>query len=381
MKKIVKIVISLTVLISNSFSDHLKITLEDLIALVVTDKNINVLYDKDINKDLTIFVSSHFDSNLYSSMLDTVLDKNGYRLTKKKNFYYVEKDRYSSVSKRHYTHKLNHISYEDIQKYIDFSKIDTTYLEAQNTLVFNSIPDDYEDLIEVIALLDQPIKQTKLKIVMFEINRDRLKELGTQSGLKLPGIKTGAITSFINILTYPFSITSDDSITNRTFNTTFRFLESSEYVKVITSPIVTISNNKNTTFDVIQQLRFNTSKVTIDNDQQKTFEQSEYKDVGLKVKVKPFFYSEQKIKLDLNIESSNVTSNVDYPLVSKTLLTQNLDLVRNKITFISGLKKQFVSKNTYGFPILKDIPFIKHFFSFTSESTHSSDLVIALEVL
>ena len=112
---------------------------------------------------------------------------------------------------------------------------------------------------------------------------------------------------------------------------------------------------------------------------------TEFRDVGVELRVTPHLTREGLIHLTLNPKFSTITGSVNIvsgadtipqPVVA-TRETITTALIKDKETVvIGGLKKQDKIQETSKIPLLGDLPLLGALFRFEGESTTNSELVV-----
>lgn len=122
-------------------------------------------------------------------------------------------------------------------------------------------------------------------------------------------------------------------------------------------------NNTSVYFSNVRNIPFRTSIRQVQDSQSSTQENFEYKDVGLKLTLKPriideFVYTDIHFVYENLINTDNLT-----PTTTKKELKSNYKLKKGDILVLSGINEQIENTNRTGIPILKDIWLLKYLFS------------------
>ena len=108
----------------------------------------------------------------------------------------------------------------------------------------------------------------------------------------------------------------------------------------------------------------------------------EYKDVGLKVTLKPIILRDH-IDFDLHLILEDLLSNQNTltPTTSKKELKSSYSLKRGDILVLSGINKNTNQKQRNGIPILKDIFLLKYLFSVEQDQEINSVVTLTIQVI
>jgi type II secretion system protein D len=154
--------------------------------------------------------------------------------------------------------------------------------------------------------------------------------------------------------------------------------------EVIASPHILISDNREASFQVGQQIPIPTSEtnVTGTTNIQRTFQ---YKDIGIILKVKPQINESGLVSLEITQEVSSsatpieeISTGTANPVINKIEATTYLVAKDKQTIIIGGLIREDTNKARIGIPLLMDIPILGYLFGKTTTSTDRVELVILL---
>jgi len=369
-------------------TDFINIKLNSFVEMVSKTNNINIAIDEDIDKNISFYVSNDLDKKVYFEVLKSLLKNQNFYLHKYKNFYVVKKmkdpkEDIGPVEKYYFTVKLKYINYDDIKNFLKVYEKDVTYeyIESSKLLLINASKDKFESIKSIIDTVDKLPHQLKLKVTILETNLSNIKKYGAENQFKLT---TDSDTGFFfNLLAFPFSITSDVGNTQTSkFYTFLRFIDENSLSDFISSPVLTLSDNKQVSFDVITNIPFSKGSTTIDEDNTKTTESIEYKDVGLKIELTPKIYNDNLVYIDLALEVSNVLQTTDnLPTTSKKYIKQSFYINTDSIFTLTGINQTEINNYTSSVPLLSDIPILGYLFKYEDKDINNTNLTILFELL
>lgn len=384
MKKLFLIVFVAVNLIA---SDFINVPLNEYIATVSRVNNINIVLDENIDHKITVYVSKHLNKKNYFDVLETLLQNKNMYLEKNDNYYMIKKvikedEKNTPPEKLYYQIKLNYIDFKDIENFLKVyeKNINYQFIDSSKVLLVKATKKDFESIKKVISMVDNLPKQLKLKVTIVDTNLDKLKEFGIEHQTELNNEDTNF---FYNLIAYPFTISNNiPNTTNNRFYTFLKLMNNSGNSKLISSPILTLSDNKSVSFDVATNIPYKTGETTLNDDTAKTTSSIQYKDVGLKIKAVPRIYNENIVYLDLELEVSNIISSTDnIPIVSKKYIKQSFYLKSNNIFVLTGINQSETKENTSGIPYLMDIPVLGWLFKYDTKNDTSNNLSIFFEII
>lgn len=389
-----KLILILTLLISLN-AESIKLSLVDFIDLFKVKSNITfILNDKLKDENIYIIYQKKLD-DLNINDFEKILKSKSLKLLKFKNYYYIDyiNEKYDNFVKLR-SIKLKNNSYKYVKKIIDLYNSNqpsankdniknevkiVDYIETTNTIIFLCKDEDYFFLKNEISKNDEVLKTATLKITISETN---------YSDLISKGIKYKSLTKIIdsvNLKTYLnlFSASNESSLinSNKSFYSFIDFLSEKNITKIKASPFLTIKNNVNTTFSIVENIPYLTKSEKIESTNKTESNSYTYKDVGLKIDIKPLILN-NKIDFDLNISIEDIIDNNSLtPKTTKKTLNGSYTLHKNQILVLSGINKNTEYDTRVGIPLLKDIPVLKYLFSAKTKNNLKTTLLITIEYL
>lgn len=373
MKILTKILILFCLVSSNLISaDLIEIPLKDFIIQVAKDSDHTFLIDKKIDDTLTLTVSNKIRKGDYLDALQMVLEGKNLEIVKEGNIYHIQD------IKKYRTVKLNFAKYDDVKDL--FSGYDATikYIKSSNSLLIFSSLNEYQKILYLLRTVDILPNQRKLKITIINTNLNNIKERGFQNDFKL----TTNDNFYFNLLAYPFTVTNQLPAGSKTsFYSFIKFLNQEGYTNLLSSPTLTILDDKETLFQVVNNIPYKTSTTQNLTATTTSTTNYDYKDVGLNIKVTPKILPSNQIYLDLDLSFENIISQTDTPSISKKRIKQNLILQQGEILVLTGINQEEENFQNGGIPLLKDIPYIGWLFKYETKDTNSFNLTVLLEVV
>lgn len=347
MKKILLLVLTLSTLtLATSVNDSL--TLKNYIKLFSNLLDINVLVPKDLeDKEISFYLNKDFEQiEKDIGFLSDVLQANNMMLAKKENYYIVvEKNELA----QNCTYQINNSSFKDIENYFKFQKLKYSLFKDSNLVYFKTMK--YCSFhTKKLKLIDRALLNKKLTISLFQndITKNKEKEIKID-------------TKYLQILN-PFTITADTKFmyNNSSYESFLKYVDKNSDIDIKSSPTFQIFNNKEIAFQSFQEIPYTKITTELDKDNSnKTTESTEFKNVGIDVKIKPRFLKDGSILCDMKLSFSNF---IDFdkkgvPTTYTNDVTTSFILKDKEMIVLSGLNQES-NKNVLSYPLLSKIPIV-----------------------
>lgn len=379
-KKILTICCLWLILLNSLKAENLEMNLADFATFASQTNKINILLDDSLKDENIIFIISDENSFLLEAF-EKAVNLKGLELVKNDKFYYVRKRDIYVEQVKYRPIKLNFVNYDDIKNFLQvYHDIKYEFISTSKTLLIASKEDEFNSIIEMIKTIDILPKSLKLKVTILDTNLDKLKELGADTTeLNLQN----STNFFFNLVSYPFSVNNEVSSSDKDkFYSFIKMINQKGVSEFVSNPVLTLSDEKEVQFDVVNNLPFKTGSSTIQSANYSISESYEYKDIGLQIKVKPHIYSDNNVYLDLELNVSNVLSTTDnLPNTSKKFVKQSFHLTTNKLLVLTGLNKKEIVSNFNEVPFLADIPALGWLFKYESKNESNNNLSIVFELI
>jgi len=377
MKNFILILVFISSLFSSEFVD---IELKDYVSIVAKNNNISIIIDDSIDKKFNIYLSSKINSKDYLLILNTILIQNNLQLKYLKNHFYITtKDKKSSSLNSIYSYNFKYLTEEEINNILSFYKYEFKYIKNIKTAFIDCTNKQFFKLKSIFNKYDKVPFQKKLKITIIDTNLTKLKEYGLENTLNV--VSDSQTSLFFNLLAFPFTAENTLNKSNKTsFTSYIKFMNSQNLSNILSSPTVTIFDNKKTTFEVVKNIPYKSGTTTTDGDNTRITESIEYKDIGLKLDVLPIINNNHAF-LDLSLTIENILDSSNTPVTSKKFLKQYVSLNKGDIFILNGINQTESYNDDFKTPFLSDIPYIGWLFKSEIEDIKSSNLTILIELI
>ncbi|MGB7402130.1 MAG: hypothetical protein WA916_06095 [Arcobacter sp.] len=363
--------------LSINASEFVDITLKDYVKIIAKQRDISIIIDNSIDKKFSLFISSKVDKKMYFDILETILRNNDLKLQIRKNHFYIT-SLTNGVNTVH-KYKFNYINDEDIKELMSLYTYKSKYIKNLKTLFVESTSKQFKKLESIFKNIDMLPKQLKLKVTILDTNIAKAKEYGINNELNIKSNKNESF--FFNLLAFPFTVSNTVTSTQSTNLTSFiKFMNSNNLTEILSSPTITIFDNKTSLFEVVKNIPYKLGETILDNDITKTTSSYNYKDVGLKIEVLPTI-NDNDVFLDIDLTSENILDTSETPSIAKRHIKQYVSLKKNEIFVLTGINQKETFKENKETPFLSKMWGLGWLFKNKNEDIKTSNLTILLEVI
>lgn len=305
--------------------------------------------------------------------LRTVLIGGGYTYRKIEDFYLVglpdpKSNTFSKLSEVEVV-SLKHTNAQEVFKVLP-SFLDP-YVKGDpkdNIITISAPPQQTERIKELINKVDKPQKKVKVKVVVTEVNSEKVKELGTNL---LEHKENTAASKSISYNTNDNLLVIEDEYYGKLL-TELNVLQEEQKAEIRANPRLLVSDKEKAELFVgDRQVLVLTSE---NNDFSSRVEKIE---VGVGLQVVADIISENEINLKLAPKVSRFVDEERPDLVVKrNSVSTTLQLKSGQTVMLAGMTLEDDSNYNKGIPILKDIPLVRWLFSTNTTRKNKRELLI-----
>ena len=378
-----RILLIITLMFNFSYANYdefSSMNIREFADLVSYNDHVNIIVSDEIEIDTSIFIYK-YEANLIKAF-EISLNVSGYDLKKKYGFYFVQKKKKNEVVTKEtfefHTYQLRSHIYPDIQKFLE--NINHNYISNSNRIVFKITKDKYNIIKRILDNIDKPLTDYNFKISVFQFDKSNFDS----SGIDLSIVSQFSLFDtnfFFDLLSNSNSNAANnfDGNTN-SFYSVFKFLRKKGFINIDIETIVYALDNKESYFQDVQQVPVLEKSQNIQNSNVEISNNYTYKDVGLSVKIKPNYITDNKVLLDLNFELSNVMTNNDYlPTFNKKEIKNFIKLEKGSSILLGGFNKFTKDNNSNSVPGLSSIPILGYLFKNSEINNDISKSYILIE--
>ncbi len=277
----------------------------------------------------------------------------------------------------------------------DSGEISITSDEATNSLLIFAPPETLPTLEEIISRLDVPRLQVYVEAMLMEITLTKSLDLGIN--WRVAGEDDGRISTGGFPGTSPFNATTATAAGQNaafgivggeiefggqqyfSFGAFIRATQQDQDVDILANPQIMMLNNVSSSINVTTNTPVSTRTVT--NNNGVTTTETEFKDIGIKLTIKPQISGEDSIRLEIQQESSNiVTSGATSAQTAITTFKRELSTTvvtrDNEIVVLGGLINETRRNSANSVPGFRDLPLIGGLFASSSDTTDKTNLLL-----
>lgn len=392
-------------LISSVSAESFKysVSLREFAQKVATDNKVNILIQESVDDEQVTFFIGDKDSTVYLPAFKKMLYLKRLDLKKdKSDFYYIEpipekkdepkkedtpKDVFHSVT-------LKNPVFPDVENLLKMHDKDVrySYISSTNTVAFFCKPQYSADLLKSISALDVPYNQIQFKITVLETSLNEIKDRGANLSAYMQSIsKTDSdgksinqsYNYFLNLITMPYSATTNVLENSKSgFYGVLKYLNQNGFTEIKNSPVVTARSQTEASFSSGQNIPYLINTSTYSQASTTSANSYSYKDVGLKIIIKPIIIGES-VNFDLTLTLEDLLSGTDTktPTTSKKELKSTYLLKKGELLVLSGINKETQLDSSFGVPVLQNVWLLGELFKYESKTKTNSIVTITIEVL
>jgi general secretion pathway protein D len=272
--------------------------------------------------------------------------------------------------------------------------------EINNSLIVLSTPADYAFIEETIKKIDTAPRQVVIESLLVRVdltdNLDFGMQWTIQNDVTIKGFKpfnndiniSGPLTLKTPITNPTFTFTALDAVGN--VKLLLQSLATQGKAKILASPHILVSDNREARIQVGQQIPLATSTTTQPLTTTTTTVATvaststiQYKDIGIILTVKPQINDSGLVSLQLTQEVSSQGADVNiagqaFASINKTEATTELVALDGETIIIGGLIREDNTRARSGIPFLSRIPVLGYLFGSTNDDTTRAELIILL---
>ena len=257
--------------------------------------------------------------------------------------------------------------------------------DRKNIVIVIGSPSVYKNILQLLQNLDKPARQVLIEATIAELTlTDDLKygvEWFIKNSISGGPFTLGTMGSFGvgTIAGLSFTFLSETA----KFQALISALASANKANILSTPRLTVLDNKEATIQVGQDVPTVTGEVTAPDisaapTTPSVLRSIQYRNTGIILTVRPTINTEGLLTLDISQEVS--TPGADGAGGSPIFLTRKINtsvvVAHGQTVALGGLMQENYSTSDQKVPLLGDIPFIGHLFKYTSKKKEKTELLI-----
>lgn len=279
---------------------------------------------------------------------------------------------------------------------------------ASNSLIVTAPDSIFNNLQNVIGMLDRRRAQVHIEALIVELSAERAAEFGIQwqdlSGLASSSLRVFGGSNFAsgsqNIITASRNIGSvgkglNFGVANGTINVPglgtvtnlgllANFLESEVHANILSAPSIMTLDNEEARIVIGQNLPFVTGSyaTSTSNASVTPFQTYERRDVGLTLKVRPKITEGGVVHIQIYQEVSSVQASsagsTAGPVTNKRALESSILVDDGRLIVLGGLIEDSMGFDEDKVPLLGDLPVVRNLFRSESRTRKKTNLMVFL---
>jgi general secretion pathway protein D len=275
---------------------------------------------------------------------------------------------------------------------------------ANNALIVDASPQDFEHLRTLVEQLDQIPQQVLVEVVIVEVSADHALDLGVQlssidqpkdgsttfigrsrpgeSDVVLDAIQKGVYPQGLAVGVAHGAYTALDGTVLPNIPLVIQALARNRDVKILSNIPLLAQNNTEASVNVVQNIPILRSTIEGGSGTARdTIQNIDRLDVGIKLKLTPHVNPNNEVTLQLNpsieaIIDEGSAETQFTPTIAKREVSTTITVSNENTVIISGLIREDLVKDVYKVPFLGDLPLIGFLFRSKSERTNRTNLLI-----
>lgn len=348
----------------------------DFVRFVSNTSKTNIIVDENVNSRFSIVLPKNYENNVSLDLFFSVLSKHNLEPVYVGNTLYVKK---LSDGRKFYSVDLFFELPESIIKALSSNYPDIKFSSIQKSIAFKCDTRQFNEIKQLVEVLDRPRPQRKLKVIMISYNDSDLKEYGSKISAQHSGTSSFGLTSIINSLVLGNTLTFSDSRMN--LSIAFSALDSSGVAKLHLDNIVSVFDGKDSSIRSTKTIPYLSQQNNVDGNLNVSTNRYDYKDVGTMIDLTNVTVTDDSLYFQSTFKYEQILNDSITPSTSKREVVNYLRIPSGQSVLISGIKSDDSSRNYTKIPILGDIPYLGSLFRFETKNQKNETFAIYLENL
>nr|WP_315766702.1 MULTISPECIES: type II secretion system secretin GspD [unclassified Bradyrhizobium] len=254
--------------------------------------------------------------------------------------------------------------------------------EAKNAILIEATQADYRRVLQVIGQLDQMANQVLIEATIAEVTLNDELQFGVEWYLQHKKSSETFSTAASGIVSSVFPGFSY-AIAAGNVAATLSALNAITSVNIVSSPSLTVMDNKTAVLQIGDQVPITTQSATSTLTANAAIVNSvSYKDTGVILSITPRINESGRVLLDIEQEVSSVanttTSNIDSPTIRQRKIKTTVVVNDNDALVLGGMIQDSKSVGRSQIPILGDIPFLGNAASNKDNILTKTELIVLI---
>jgi type IV pilus assembly protein PilQ len=264
-----------------------------------------------------------------------------------------------------------------------------------NRVILKGPTDKVEELALFLEAIDQPVPMVRIKMMVVEVNKNRMISTGLRAGIQspgdsaathqeiLPGVDYSLDGSELNAILSNVPVLSNIGSLSDNFYVQLKAQESRGNLKVRMEPVLSMLNGREASLTIGQTQYYLLETQTASNGAVNNFQQFTQRferiDANISLKVKPFISEDEMVTLDVVPNFTTPVGSFDAdvpPTIATRKFISTIRVRQGETVILGGLTQHENRENTRGLPLLSRIPILKWIFGNVDKTKAESSLLI-----
>lgn len=253
---------------------------------------------------------------------------------------------------------------------------------AARTVFIEAPADRVAQVERLLSNIEIEERQVAIEARIFEVSFDDRLDFGVRhEHLYDAGASTVQVLQNLLPNNDQFGVVAANS--PGTLESTIRALRTLGTLELLSAPRVSTLNTKQASIEVIQEVPFIQTTNSVSQQQAggsvSTFQEVQFKDAGITLKVTPTIMADGSVRLDAQTAVSQVTGFFQgIPIIDRRNLQSIVYLADGGTFFLGGLMQRSVTDIEIKVPILGDIPLLGLLFKRIEQQVKRKELIVLL---
>lgn len=254
---------------------------------------------------------------------------------------------------------------------------------TQNLVIVNGVRSDIDLIADYLEAADRLKRQVLIEARLVEVTLGERFELGVTAALNNRTLNGNPITFLEQFTTQDISFTFDFSSGDGDLNATIQALQQYVGLDLISSPRIAAVNNSAASIEIVTEVPYiqttNTTSTTVGAAGASSFQEVQFKEAGVILKVTPTIQEDGMIEMLIEQELSEVADFFEgIPVLDTRTLNSTLQVKDRHTLVIGGLMQDSIRKTDRGIPLLMDLPLVGRLFKSDEDTADKRELVLFL---
>jgi protein transport protein HofQ len=253
--------------------------------------------------------------------------------------------------------------------------------DKTNSLIVCDTKENLEKILAQVRKADKTPEQVMIEVVILDVKLGDDTEIGVDWTKFFEPQREMAYSQTLSPTT--FTTGGLLTLTKNNIAGTVRALQEIRNVEILASPRILVANGQDASIETVEEIPYVELTESTGGSSGNFISSTEFKEVGITLKVKATVTDDKKILMTIEPEQSINTGvtgigNTTVPIVDKRKAKTTLIMDDGQVLIMGGLRKKETRVTKNQIPLLGDIPLIGLIFSYDQRDTQNSELIVLI---